>query len=102
MKVFSAKNPWRIELLLILSCASGRPAPALTHEGAFRFESRLGYHLVEPIDLAIHRHQAEIAATATLDPRWQIVAAARGYVEGAYGANSRYQGAVIREATHDL
>lgn len=62
-----------------------------------KYRVRGAYHLLQPVDLATHRHWAEGRAETALSEHWSIAAGARAYIDSAFESNSRYRGKPIAE-----
>jgi hypothetical protein len=56
-----------------------------------KYRARAAYHLLDPIDLAMHRHTVEGRAEYGLPQGWSIAAGARAYVDTAFESNGRYR-----------
>lgn len=66
-------------------------------------ESRLAYHLIEPRDLASHRHVLDVEQDVTFDPTWTAVLGLRAYAEAAFAVNdSRYGTETRRNESSDI
>lgn len=77
-------------LLLLLFLFLAAPAHA-RFEWEAKYKARFGYHLVDPKDLAMHRHSLEARTEYGHAEGWSFAAGARAYVDTAFSHNPRYR-----------
>lgn len=88
MNLFSVKNPWVIKKSLLFAAISCISLSSFALDYRFEGNSRLGYHLVSPIDLSSHRYGMEADLSHKFGRYWAAALGAKGYAEGNH---SRYQ-----------
>jgi hypothetical protein len=74
-----------------------------------QFETQVGYHLVDPRDMAMHRdtlrgeYRLDSSAEAGDNSAWSLVGGFRAYAEGAFGSNpDRYRGPVTTFESEEI
>jgi hypothetical protein len=66
-------------------------------------QSRLGYHLVSPVDMSSHRHELETNAIIRVSPQLSFGLGGQAFVEAAYAANtSRYPDPIKSRDSQDF